>query len=123
LVDLHREREKRRDIEGIDDLTELKLKKRDIVKKRIAAQKVMDEKEREIKNQLRGRLLDLEENHANDLLEIALEIDVEREVSKRMGTAKIASSDFRKVKKAHEDKYREENRYDEGKDRGRYHAT
>ena len=69
--------------EDIIDEADIKIRKKALKKKKITAERLLKEKEKAIQEGLKQKLIELDEKHAQDLLEEAIEIDVKGEIERR----------------------------------------
>lgn len=69
--------------EEIIDEADIKMRKKSTNKKKLAANKLLEEKEKAIQEGLRLKMVELEEKHAQQLLEEALKVDVKKEIQRR----------------------------------------
>jgi hypothetical protein len=74
---------------------------------------VMKEKERQIKTKIQEKFLDYEESQADQMLEMALSIDIEKEIEKRLSNPSIrASLEYHSNKLVKSDKSRENKKFE-----------
>jgi hypothetical protein len=69
--------------EDIVDLADIKMRKKSTKKKKKAASHLVEEKEKAIREGLRQKIIELEEKHAQEMLDEALKIDVKKEIERR----------------------------------------
>ena len=69
--------------EDILDEADIKMRKKNTKKKRLAAKQLLEEKEKAIQEGLKQKMVELDEKHAQTMLNEALKIDVKKEIEKR----------------------------------------
>ena len=88
--------------EHIVDEAGTKMKIKSTKKKKLAANKLLAEKEKAIQDGLRQKMLELEENHAKNLLDEALKIDVKKEIEKRFNMIIDIDNEQKEIRKRNE---------------------
>jgi len=68
-------------------------------KKRAAARKLLQEKEKAIKEGVKRRLQEIEGGHANEMIDAAMALDVEQEIERRLQAARRIGSEGQQKKK------------------------
>lgn len=88
--------------ENIIDEADIKIKKKTTKKKTMAANKLLEEKEKAIQEGLKQKIAELEEEHAQDMLEEALKVDVKKEIEHRYNLMLEVDAEQKEVRRRNE---------------------
>ena len=89
--------------EDIVDEADITMRKKSTKKKKLAASKLLEEKEKAIQEGLRLKMVELEEKHAQQLLEEALKVDVKKEIQRRFDLMLEFDNEQKLVRKRNEE--------------------
>ena len=78
------------------------MRKKATKKKKLAANKLLEEKERAIQEGIRQKMVELEEKHAQSLLDEALKVDVKKEIQRRFDVMLELDQEQKEVRKRNE---------------------